>query len=247
MSGDTIFILVLIIIFFSSLYRATFGFGDALIAMPLLALLINIKIATPIVAFMGFTVSIFILLGNRQNQNFKKIWQLVVFSIIGIPIGLLFLKGINENIVKIVLALILIFYSLFSLTYPKLYLKTNKSAFAFGIVSGVLGGAYNTNGPPIIMYGTLRKWTPEEFRLLLQGVFLPTNMFIIIGHGFAGLWTGEVVQLLLYVIPIVMVATIIGNILNKKIPAEKFEKLIYYFLIGIGVILLIQAVVKIIN
>ncbi|MCL5991084.1 MAG: sulfite exporter TauE/SafE family protein [Bacteroidetes bacterium] len=247
MNGDIIFIIVIIIIFFSSLYRATSGFGDALIAMPLMALLIDIKIATPIVAFMGFAVSVFILLGNRQKQDLSKIWQLVVFSIIGIPIGLLFLKGINENVVKIVLALILIIYSLFSLTYPKLYLKTNKSAFAFGIVSGILGGAYNTNGPPIIMYGTLRKWTPEEFRLLLQGVFLPTNMFIIMGHGFAGLWTGDVVKVMLYALPTVMVATIIGNLLNKKIPAEKFEKLIYYFLIVIGLVLLIQAVIKMIN
>ena len=247
MDGNFVFILVLAIIFAASLYRATFGFGDALIAMPLLALLINIKIATPIVAFMGFAVSVFILLGNRQKQDLKKIWQLVIFSIIGIPIGLFFLKNINENIVKIVLAFILIIYSLFSLTYPHLYLKTNKSAFAFGIVSGILGSAYNTNGPPIIMYGTLRKWTPEEFRLLLQGVFLPTNMFIIIGHGFAGLWTGDVVKVMLYALPTVMIATIIGNILNKKIPAEKFEKLIYYFLIGIGVVLLIQSIAKIID
>lgn len=247
MNGDIIFIIVLIIIFFSSLYRSTFGFGDALIAMPLLALLIDIKIASPIVAFMGFAVSVFILLGNKQTQNFRKIWQLVLFSIIGIPIGLLFLKGINENVVKIVLSIILIIYSLFSLTYPKLYLKTNKSAFAFGIVSGILGGAYNTNGPPIIMYGTLRRWTPDEFRLLLQGVFLPTNLFIIIGHGFAGLWTGIVFQIMIYALPTVMVATIIGNILNKRIPAEKFEKLIYYFLIGIGLVLLIQSIIKIIN
>ncbi|TAL69765.1 MAG: sulfite exporter TauE/SafE family protein [Bacteroidetes bacterium] len=247
MDSNIIFILVLVIIFCASLYRATFGFGDALIAMPLLALLINIKIATPIVAFMGFAVSVFILLGNRQKQNFTKIWQLVIFSIIGIPIGLFFLKSINENIVKIVLAFILIIYSLFSLTYPHLYLKTNKSAFAFGIISGILGSAYNTNGPPIIMYGTLRKWTPEEFRLLLQGVFLPTNMFIIIGHGFAGLWTGDVVKVMLYALPTVMTATIIGNILNKKIPSEKFEKLVYYFLIGIGMILLIQSIVKIVN
>lgn len=247
MDGNTVIIIVLIIIFAASLYRATFGFGDALIAMPLLALLINIKIATPIVAFMGFTVSIFILIGNRQKQDLKKIWQLVIFSIIGIPIGLFFLKSINENIVKIVLAFILIVYSIFSLTYPHLYLKTNKSAFAFGIVSGILGSAYNTNGPPIIMYGTLRKWTPEEFRLLLQGVFLPTNLFIIIGHGFAGLWTGMVFHIMIYALPLVLLATIIGNYFNKIIPAEKFEKLIYYFLIGIGFVLLIQSIIKIID
>ena len=130
------------------------------------------------------------------------------------------------------------------MTNPKLVLKTDKSSFAFGIVSGILGGAYNSNGPPIIMYGTLRKWTPEEFRLLLQGVFLPTNLFIIIGHGLAGLWTGEVIRLGLISMPVIFVAVIIGNILNKKLKADKFTKLIYYFLIGIGLILIVQATIK---
>lgn len=244
MTVNYIFILVLLIVFGASLYRSTFGFGDALIAMPLLALFINIKTATPIVAFIGFASSVFILSRNWQKLDMRHIWKLALFSILGIPLGLFFLKGTNENIVKTVLGLILIIFSLFSLTNPHLNLKTDKSAFAFGIVSGILGGAYNSNGPPIIIYGTLRKWTPQEFRLLLQGVFLPTNLFIIIGHGLAGLWTGEVLRLGLISMPVIFVAVLLGNYLNKRIKAEQFTKLIYYFLIIIGLVLIIQATLK---
>ena len=41
---------VVAVLFLGSLVRSTFGFGDALVAMPLLTLLIPIRVATPLVA-----------------------------------------------------------------------------------------------------------------------------------------------------------------------------------------------------
>jgi hypothetical protein len=31
------------------------------------------------------------------------------------------------------------------------------------------------NGPPLVIYGALRRWTPERFRATLQGYFLPAS------------------------------------------------------------------------
>ena len=53
-----IIIYLLVVLFISTLVRATFGFGDALIAMPLLALVINIKIVTPLVAIIAIIIVI---------------------------------------------------------------------------------------------------------------------------------------------------------------------------------------------
>ena len=234
-------ILFVFVIFASALVRSTFGFGDALIAMPLLAIFISIKTATPIVAFIGFFISIVILFSNRKAISFKKIWILTIFSILGIPLGISFLKGTHEDTVKTVLAVMLILFSVYMLINPKLgELKTNKLSWLTGIVSGTFGGAYNTNGPPIIIYGVLKRWEPNEFRLLLQGIFLPTNFFIILGHGIAGLWTKTVCLYFLISLPFIILAVILGTKLNNKIPHEKFNKLIYYFLMIIGIILLIK-------
>ena len=230
-----------LVIFVSALVRSTFGFGDALIAMPLLAIFISIKTATPIVAFIGFFISIVILFSNRKSISIKKIWLLTLFSILGIPLGIIFLKGTHEDTVKTVLAVMLIIFSIYMLINPKLgELKTNKFSWLIGIISGAFGGAYNTNGPPIIIYGVLKKWEPNEFRLLLQGIFLPTNFFIILGHGVAGLWTHTVWIYFLISLPFIILAIILGTKLNSKIPHEKFNKLIYYFLMVIGIILLIK-------
>jgi uncharacterized membrane protein YfcA len=240
---DYSLILVFVVIFIASLTRSTFGFGDALIAMPLLALFISIKTATPVVAVMGLTISIAILYDDWRHIRLKSIWVLVLFSLIGIPIGLIFLKGAAEDVVKITLSVVLIVFGTYKLLKPDLFvLRSRRLAFLFGLISGILGGAYNTNGPPIIIYGTLRQWKPEMFRAVLQGVFLPTNFFIIIGHGIAGLWTKEVWHLMIFSLPIIFLSIMIGNRLNKKIPSKKFSKYIFVFLILIGFVLLFKVV-----
>ncbi len=224
--------------------RATFGFGDALIAMPLVAMLAGIKTATPLIAIIGLIISSFIIIRDYRKIQFRSIYLLIIFSILGIPIGLLYLKETNEDVVKLILATILILFSLYKIFNPGLLkIKSGRFSFIFGLIAGVLGGAYNTNGPPIIIYGTLRGWPPQKFRAILQGVFTPTNIFIVLGHGAAGLWTPDVFVLLLYSLPGVILAIIAGNKLNKVIPKEKFSVFVYYFLIVIGVILILNTLI----
>lgn len=238
---DSILIFFILVIFVSALIRSIFGFGDALIAMPMLALFFDLKTATPTVAFSGFFISLIILARHWKKVDFSSIKLLIIFSIIGIPIGILFLKDSHEVLVKTVLAIILIMFSFFKLFGIKgLELKSNRTAPFFGIISGILGGAYNTNGPPVIIFGSLKGWSPDEFRVVLQGVFLPTNLFIIIGHGIAGFWTGTVFYYSVISFGVIIIAFLLGRKLNKIIPAEKFTKLVYLFLIIIGILLLFK-------
>ena len=233
------FLLAVFIFFIAALSRSTFGFGDALIAMPLLALIMDIKIATPIVAFMGFFISLIILIRNWKKLDYGKIWKLILYSLFGIPFGVLFLKDTNDFVIKLVLAIILILFSIYKLSKPNLLsLKNDNYSFIFGFISGMLGGAYNTNGPPIIIYGTLRNWSPQEFRLLLQAIFLPTNLLIIVFHGIAGLWTATVFNYFFISLPVIFIAILIGRKLNMIIPKDKFVKYVYAFLLIIGFVLL---------
>jgi uncharacterized protein len=240
-------IIILTILFISTLVRSTFGFGDALIAMPLLAVFISIKVVTPLVALIAFTIAIYIVIQDFKKIEFKNIWKLILSSIIGIPIGLYFLDGVSEEIIKLILGIIIIVFALYNLLKPNL-IKLSRSfwAYLFGFLAGIIGAAYNTNGPIIVIYGTTQKWNPKEFRATLQGYFLTTGIFVIIGHLLAGNITNQVMRYYLYVFPIVILAIILGGFFNKRFDTEKFKKAIYIFLFITGILLIVKSMMNVI-
>ena len=235
--------IVLPIVFIAALTRSTFGFGDAMVGMPLLTMAIGLRTATPLVGLMGITASATILIKHWRDVHIKSVWPLIVYTLIGIPIGILLLKGLYENVMKSVLALVIITFSLYKLFKPKLFtLASDRLACIFGLASGILGGAYNTNGPPVVIYGTLRQWDPEKFRATLQGYFFPMGSLIAIGHCIGGLWTRPVLLNYAISLPVILVAIFLGGKINRRIPKARFDNYIYVFLVILGVCLLISTV-----
>jgi uncharacterized membrane protein YfcA len=169
--------------------------------------------------------------------------KLIVASFLGIPIGVYGQARLPEEPLKIVLGVLILLYGVFSLARPGARIRNEKAWLPWfvGWSAGVLGGAFNTNGPPVVAYGMLRGWPPESFRATLQGYFLPTGLMILAGHGLAGMWTGEVLRSYLYSLPAIALGVILGGLLNRKLTHDLFAKLVYGFLTAMGAVLLVRA------
>ena len=118
MAYPQILLSVLLIIFISTLLRSTFGFGNALIAMPLLVLVIGAKAAAPLVALCGIVIGVAMLYKTWHEIDLKDTFYLLLTSLIGLPIGLVFLTTAPENLVKSILGLVLIIVGI-SLLLPR--------------------------------------------------------------------------------------------------------------------------------
>lgn len=229
------------VLFVSTFIRAAFGFGDALLAMPLLALLLHLKVATPVVAMIATTIALCLIVRHWRMIRFRSVWRLILSSICGIPVGLFFLKGAYDEPMKIVLALVIFLFSFYSIFKTRPFrLRSERFSFLFGFVAGILGGAYNTNGPPVVIYGTLRQWAPNAFRATLQGYFLLSGGCIAASHLVSGLWTKEVLTLYGTSLPFVLLAVFLGDRLGGSIPKGKFDRSIHCLLMGAGLLLLFQ-------
>jgi uncharacterized membrane protein YfcA len=101
------------------------------------------------------------------------------------------------------------------------------------------------NGPPLVIYGTLRGWLPEHFRATLQGCFLPASIAGMLGYWWAGLWVSEVTGYYLASLPLALAAIFLGRAVNRRVPAKRFLALVHVGLIGIGITLWIQAVLTV--
>jgi hypothetical protein len=232
-------VLISLIILVATTVRSSLGFGEALIAMPLLAFIVPLQVAAPLIAMISMTNAVLILLREWRHLNFRETAWLIVAALAGIPIGVWVLKTADESSVKCLLAAVVLLFSGWSLWRPNaLSLKSDRLAPLFGIAAGILGGAYNTAGPPLVMFGTLRHWPPQQFRANLQSYFLLGGTSVIGMHWFSGTITSNVLLLFGMCLPLVCVAAVIGRRLTEAIPAERFTRYVHVGLLGIGTMLL---------
>lgn len=230
--------LVLGIVFLSTFLRAAVGFGNALIAMPLLALIIGIKPAVPLVALLGLATAALMLLREWQRMDFQAALWLIAATVPGIPVGLVFLTAAPERLVKIVLGAVLILFGAYNLIGPRLpRIRSPRWSLVFGFLAGILGGAYNSNGPPVVIYGVMRRWKPDRFRATLQGYFLVTGLVIAAGHGLSGLWTRPVLLYGAAALPAVGFGVLTGTWAAGRVSEVGFQRLVNGFLIVVGALL----------
>lgn len=231
-------LLTALIFFGATLISSTFGFGSALFAMPLLTLLLGIATATPLFGLVGPTIASIILLRNWRLVEVSSAWRLVVATLAGIPVGVWLVTQVPGAIVTRLLGLFLIGFGVYRLSQLRfLKLASAHWAVPFGFIAGVLGGAYNTNGPPVVIYGEMRRWSPTEFRATLQSYFLPTGLGILVSHALAGLWNERIFQLYGMSLPGILVAIAIGGWINRHLPTEKFQSLLSILLMLLGILL----------
>jgi uncharacterized membrane protein YfcA len=236
---------VILVVFAATVVRSAFGFGEALIAVPLLALRLPIQTAAPLAVLVSVTVSIIVMAQDWRDVHFASAAWLVLATLAGIPVGLWLLTHANERLVKAGLALGLVAFSAFSLRgRTSWHLAADRVPWLLGcgFAAGALGGAYGMNGPPLAIYGALRRWPAARFRATLQAYFLPASLLGMLGYWLGGLWVPRVTHDYLLSIPATVVGTLLGRVLHRRFGAGDFLRYVYGGLILIGGVLLFQAV-----
>jgi uncharacterized membrane protein YfcA len=234
---------VVTVLFCATLVRSTFGFGEALIAVPLLALVLPVDVAAPVAVLVSITVAAIVAAQDWRDVQLRIAGRLVLFSAFGIPLGLLLLRHVSESAVKGALGVIVAAFAAFALLSGESFeLENDSLAWVFGVGAGILGGAYGMNGPPLAVYGALRRWSPTHFRATLQAYFLPASLLGMVGYAVAGLWTSRVNRYYLESLPAVLVAIAVGRWTSRRLDARRFLVYVHAGLLVIGVALLLEAV-----
>lgn len=214
-------------------------------AVPSLAFWVPLPVAAPLAVLVSITVAAIVVVQDWKHVHIRSAGWLVFSSLVGIPLGLLLLTNSHQRGVKASLAVITIAFSLYSsIGRAPMELKQDSRGWllACGFFAGVLGGAYGMNGPPLVVYGAMRKWSAQHFRATLQGYFLPASIIGIGGYWLAGLWTATVTRFYLFSLPVTFLGVYLGRVINHRLQGEGFFRYLYIGLGCIGVLLLAQAI-----
>lgn len=227
------------VIFLSFLTLSLAGFGHALVAMPLLTPILGLRLAAPLVALISITGETLMLIRHRRALHFRTVRRLLVGSIAGIPLGVLLL-GADEVVGPKVLGLIAAAYGLYGLLNLRLpHIRHPNWAVVFGFTAGLFTGAYNTGGPPLVIYGTCRRWDPAEFKSSLQGLFVVNSLVVVSTHALAGNFNPPVWHSFWMALPAMALGLLVGFRLERYVNPRLFRRLVLILLVILGVRLLL--------
>src|SRR5260370_40839241 len=147
--------------FAAALVAGMAGFAFGLVAAAVwLHVLTPLQTTTLIVAF-GLIVQGYSVWKLRRGLKLKRLMPFLIGGALGLPVGVALLRWMPAMYLKVAVGVLLILFSLYSLTRPQLARVTAGGRLAdggVGVLSGILGGTTGFGGLLPTIWRTLRGW-----------------------------------------------------------------------------------------
>ena len=245
-SNYYLLISVAAIVFFSIGIQAMIGFGNALIATPLL-LSAGLPLTDIVVLTTTTSAAQRIIFGYQMKQHaLVKLYMPVILTIfVGVPIGIYILgtvSGGSREVVKQAIGILIVSTVIIQLTVkikPKEKIA-NTWGYLTGFFSGVLGGFANIGGPPLVIWVYAHNWSKEQLRaapLLLSIPMIPLQLALLYFNFDISL---KVLLFGLLLTPAVLFANQLGQKVGKRFNMQTLRIMVIASLGMIGIYYVLQ-------
>lgn len=223
-----------------SLIQGITGFGYAIICIPLWSLLIPFKMTVIVETISALVMSCGIAFKLRKHVNLKLMIVPFLSSIAGSTIGISLLMKQEDMAMRKILGCVLIFLSIYFIFYSdKIHIQpTLLNSAIFGCISGICGGLLGVGGPALVMYYLSATKDKMEYHGTLQANFTLITIYTFIVHLLYGNITWQVIQCSILSIAALLLGTSIGLRIFYKLSQDKLDKLVYGFMVIMGISLL---------
>ena len=231
---------IVAIVFVAAVLQSLTGFGFALVVMPLATMVMDLKTAAPLIALAGLTAYTVNLIRFHRAVDVGEVARLGAASTIGIAVGIWAAVRVDEAVINRAMGAMLIAYGAYALLRPAMSRRLPvRWAYPAGFLAGCLGGAYNTPGPPVVVYGSLRQWPKEEYRAILQTLFFINGVLIVSSHLAAGHMSPPIWALYAWAAPALLLGLWTGARLDRYVDQKRFRTLVTAMILALGASLLL--------
>ena len=242
----------------ASLFASIFGFGDAVIAVPLLAVLFHFEAtqAAPLVVFVTFFLTAANAAADVQGgiQQEAGRWStsaaMIGGAACGVPLGVTALVAVEPWAIRAGVGSFLLLYGVYDIfgseseempASEEAKLASVATTIPYGFAAGFLGGAIAEPGPVAVVLGKARGWSPPTLRAMLIRFFLPVQILSLARFNAEGLLSADIVAQGAAALPLVLAASAAGTTINRKVDPEAFSDVVGGLVAGLGLLCLSTA------
>ena len=151
--NDKRFVIAIAISVLSGLMRGFSGFGSALVYIPLISSIYDPKIAVVTLLLIDFVCGIPFAVQASPQCQWREIMPITISAIFAIPFGTMILLYFDPTLMRWLIAATALFVLLIIVTGWRYRDRPKLPITIFvGLVSGLLGGAFQMDGPPVVIY-----------------------------------------------------------------------------------------------
>ncbi len=243
-SATTELILFVLVIFACFTIQGITGFGSSILAVPFLAVFMDLKDVVVIVSLVSMEIAVLMTLISFKQVNVKEFLKITICLLLGLPLGIYMLDTLSTGYLETILAVaifILGVYNLFELYLKKgEKVKKEKNGFDFGgcsclFCAGVVHGVFAAGGPLVVVYGTNKFSSKESMRASFSALWVVINTVMLIINSSSGKITTATMEKAMWAFPAVVASIFLGKWISGKISQKIFLTIIYAVLIFAGV------------
>lgn len=245
--GIETIILLLIASTVASIVQRVSGFGFGIFVMTMLPYIMpTYPEATALSALLAGTLSVMVVVQLWRQVNLRHLLPILIAFFISSWVAIQFLEYIDEKMMKIIFGSVLIILSIyFFIISDRVHVKPLIWVQALlGTISGAMGGFFNMQGPPAVLYFVASEKDKDHYLAITQAYFLAGNVFMTIVRYFKGYLTESVGWGYVYGIAGVFIGFFIGKEIFKRVSHNLLRKLIYGFMAISGIYSLIIALTE---
>ena len=231
----------------AAFFQSAAGFGFALLAVPLLSLVLAPQVAVVTVFLQGATSSLLTATHRREDVERTEAVRMSVGAVVAMPLGALILVTVSAGALRLALGLVTCsaaVYMLLPSTRRRQDLTVRPWAtYAVGAVSGVLNTALATNGPPLVVYLRARGLAVGAFRATISVVFVVSSLVGLVVLLVSGAVHATAVHYFVLTLVPALVGWVIGAAVAGRLRHHHFVRMVDVMLLVSGVLAIVKAVV----
>lgn len=216
------------------------GFGSTVLALPLLAHLLPLKFAVPLMLLLDLAAALTVSTGARRGVRTDELALLAPFLLAGIVLGLTLLIKLPEAPLLTTLGMFLLAYAAYGLLRKSGAPRLARAwAVPIGLAGGVLAALFGTGGVLFALYIAARLQKKDELRATASAVILLSAGARVVLFGATGLLTQEGLLLsALFLLPPVLGGLFLGQRLHAVVAASAVVRGVHLVLLIAGASLL---------
>jgi uncharacterized membrane protein YfcA len=221
------------------------GFGLALVSVPLLSLLLDVKVAVPLAGLFGWLVTLPLVFRMRAHVQWRACMVMVAGALPGTWLGVNALKLLPARWILVAMGVVLVATAIIALRSRRGERRGGTPAWSSalaGVFSGTLGAAVGEPGPPAIAYASMQPWTADQVKASLLFYFSLQMIGALLAFWNKGLLTAEVGTLFGWGLPSFGAGLLLGvkawDLLKAR--SVNYHAIVHGFLVCIGSYLIVK-------